>query len=188
MKSVLWLSAVGLVLAGCGNLARIEPDPDNRFYLPPVGTTIEINRELTVPGRWARVFLQRGKPVAYGEVDRYHPSCDFELSTVDPKPRTIKPDVLTVIDVQPGTQEIVGYRSVHYASRWLMAYSGAGSGGQYMIMHTVRMRLESEEQPGMNILTCRGALDDPPNAREPSVNEMRMALGDKATIVLPEDR
>ncbi len=55
-----------------------------------------------------------------------------------------------------------------------------------MIMRTVRMKLESDEQPGMYMMTCRGALDGPPDALEISINEMRVALGDKATIVLPE--
>ena len=53
-------------------------------------------------------------------------------------------------------------------------------------MRTVRMKLTSEEQPGMYMLTCRGGLDDPPDAREISINEMRVALGDKAAILLPE--
>ena len=57
-----------------------------------------------------------------------------------------------------------------------------------MIMRTVRMQLESEEQPGVQTLICRGALDDPPNAREVSISEMREALGVKATIVLPEEQ
>ncbi len=188
MKSGFWLSAIALILAGCGGLVTIESDPKDRYYLPPAGTLVRINEELTVPARWARVFLQRGDMVAYADVNRYHPSCDFELYTVKETPQSVKPGSFTVVDVRRGTEEIVRYRPVYYASRGLLAYSGSGSGGQYMIMHTVRMRLESEEQPGMNILTCRGALDDPPNAREPSVNEMRMALGDKATIVLPEDR
>jgi hypothetical protein len=57
-----------------------------------------------------------------------------------------------------------------------------------MIMRTVRMKLESDEQSGMYMMTCRGGMDDPPSAIEISINEMRVALGDKATIVLPEEQ
>ncbi len=188
MKRGFWLGAIALTLAACGRLVTVESDPDNRYYLPPAGTLVRINEELTVPARWARVFLQRGDTVAYADVNRYYPSCDFELYTVKETPQSIEPGSFNVIDVQRGTEEIVRYRPVHYASRGLLAYSGPGSGGQYMIMHTVRMRLESAEQPGMYMLTCRGGLDDPPNAREPSINDMRMGLGDKATIVLPEEQ
>ncbi len=53
-------------------------------------------------------------------------------------------------------------------------------------MRTVRMKLKSEQQPGMYMLTCRGGLDNPPDAREISINEMRVALGDKAAILLPD--
>ena len=186
MKSGFWFSAIAFILAGCGKLVTVQPDPDSRYYLPPVGTLVRVNEELTVPARWARVFLQRGDTVAYADVNRYHPSCNFELYAVKETPQSIKPGSFTVINVQRGTEEIVRHRPIHYASRGLLAYSGSGSGGQYMIMHTVRMRLESEEQPGMYMLTCRGGLDDPPNAREPSINEMGMALGDKASMILPE--
>ena len=55
-----------------------------------------------------------------------------------------------------------------------------------MIMQTLRMTLESAEQPGMYMLTCRGALDDPPNTLPVSISEMREALGNKAFIILPE--
>ncbi len=70
----------------------------------------------------------------------------------------------------------------------LLDYGRVASGGQFMVMRMVHMKLESEEQPDLHRLTCRGALDDPPNALEVSINEMRVALGDKATIVLPEEQ
>jgi hypothetical protein len=34
------LSAISLILAGCGKLITIEPYPDNRFYTLPVGTLV----------------------------------------------------------------------------------------------------------------------------------------------------
>ena len=186
MRNGLWFGAVVFILAGCGSLTTIEPDPQSRFYTPPVGTLVILNEELTVPGGWARVFLQHGKTVSYGDVNRYAPSCDFALRTVDEVPQSIKPGSFKVVDVQPRTEEIVEYRPVQYAGRWLLAAGNTGSGGQYMIMQTLRMTLESAEQPGMYMLTCRGALDDPPNALRVSISEMREALGNKAFIILPE--
>lgn len=188
MKNHFWICAVGLSLAGCGQMITIDPDPSSRFYMPPVGTVVRINQELRVPGGWARVFLQRGETVSYGGLDRYFPSCNFELSTVDEMPQLIPPGSFTVIDVRRRDEEVVRYRPVQYASRWMLADSGGmDSGGPSMVMRTVRMKLESDEQPGMYMMTCRGGMDDPPSAIEISINEMRVALGDKATIVLPEE-
>ena len=161
MRNCLGLVAIALGIAGCGQMIVIDPDPNSRHYMPPVGTVVRVNENLMVPPGWARVFLQRGEAVSYSHMDLYHPSCNFELYTVDERP--------------------------HFASRWLAADSGMHSGGPSMIMRTVRMKLESKDQPGMYMMTCRGGLDNPPDAREISINEMRMALGDKATILLPEE-
>ncbi len=188
MKNCLWTCAIGLGLVGCGQMITIEPDPSSRFYMPPVGTVVRINQKLTVPGGWARVFLQRGETVSYGDLDRYFPSCNFELYTVDEMPQLIQPGSYTIVQVRRRDEEIVRSRPVQYASRWLLADSGGMDSGPSMVMRTVRMKLESDAQPGMYMMTCRGGMDDPPNAIEVSINEMRVALGEKATIVLPEEQ
>lgn len=187
MKSPLWFVAVLLTLAGCGQMVTIEPDPNSRYYMPPVGSVVKINEELTVRAGWARAFLQRGEEVRYGDIDRYYPSCNFELYTVDEMPQAIRPGSFTIVHVQRRDEEVVEFRPVQHASVSMLAGSGPDSGGTSMIMRTVRMKLESEENPNMYMLTCRGSLDDQHDAREISINEMRVALGDKATILLLED-
>ncbi len=187
MRSRLWPGVIAMGIAGCGQMITIEPDPGSRYYMPPVGTVVRINEELTVPPGWARVFLQRGETVAYSHIDLYYPSCNFELYTVDERPQLVKPGSFTIVHVARRDEEVARSGSVIYASRWMLADSGVDSGGPSMIMRTVRMKLESEEQPDMYMLTCRGALDNPPDAIEVSINEMRLALGDKAAILLPEE-
>ncbi len=186
MRIRLWLGAIALGIAGCGEMVVIEPDPNSRYYMPPVGTVVRIKEELTVPPGWARVFLQRGEAVSYSHLDLYYPSCNFELYTVDERPQLIEPGGFTIVHVARRDEEVAGVRPLEYASRWLLADAGMDSGGPSMIMRTVRMKLKSEQQPGMYMLTCRGGLDNPPDAREISINEMRVALGDKAAILLPE--
>lgn len=187
MRNGLWLSALCLALAGCGKLITIEPDPDNRYYMPPVGTVVRINEELIVPEGWARVFLQKSETLSYGDLDRYYPSCNFELYTVGDMPQLIKSGRFTITNVRRRDEEVVRYGLVQYASRWLLADGGGVVSEDAMVMRTVRMKLESEQQPGMYMLTCRGALDEQPYARAISIKEMRVALGDKATIVLPQE-
>ena len=187
MRNRLWMGTFAIGVVGCAQMVTIEPDPDSRYYMPPVGTVVRIHEKLTVPPGWARVFLQRGEAVSYSHMDLYYPSCNFELYTVADRPQSIQPGSFTMIHVARRDEEVAGVGFIRYASLWLVADSGVDSGGPSMIMRTVRMKLESDEQPGMYMLTCRGALDNPPDAREISINEMRFALGDKATILLPEE-
>ena len=49
------------------------------------------------------------------------------------------------------------------------------------------MRLSSAEQPDVYRLVCRGGEDNPADAIPPSIQEMRRALGDYATLQLPEE-
>ena len=186
MNNRLWVAASIFALAGCGQMITIEPDPNSRYYMPPVGSVVEINDELTVRAGWARAFLQRGVEVSYGDLDRYYPSCNFELYTVDEMPQSIKPGSFIIVNVQRRDEEVVKFGPVQYASLDIVA-DGPDAGGTSMIMRTVRMKLESAENPNMYMLTCRGGLDDQHDAREISINEMRVALGDKATILLLED-
>ncbi len=201
MKSLVWLGILSLSVTGCSNLLHIEQDPSNRHYMPPVGSIVRVNEELTVPPPWARVFLQRGEVVSYGHLDRYYPSCNFELETISQRPQIIQPGEFKVIRVRRREDYIVRRTPTLFAgpvtlegsdadfTESLMLAGGGGggeSGSGSMFMHTVRMRLESSEQPDMYMLTCRGAQDNPPDVEFVSIDEMHEAMGDKAVILLPE--
>jgi hypothetical protein len=133
--------------------------------------------------------------VSYGGVDRYYPSCNFELRQVSEFPQQILPGSFEITKVRRRDEEIVRGTRLLLASRagyplragseLLLADAGVDAGGPSMIMHTVRMNLFSAKQPGVFMLTCRGALDDPPRAEYISIDEMRLALGDKARMLLP---
>ena len=203
MKPLVWIGILSLFVTGCSNLTVIEKDPSNRFYMPPVGSIVRINEELTVPPPWARVFLQRGEVVSYGHLDRYYPSCNFELETISQKPQIIRPGEFEIIHVRRREDYIVRRVPRFYAgpvalegrdadSTEPLMLAGGGGGGESgsgsMFMHTVRMRLNSNEQPDMYMLTCRGAQDNPPDVEFVSIDEMHEAMGDKAVILLPEDK
>ena len=202
MKPLVWLGILSLSVTGCTNLHQIEKDPSNRHYMPPKGSIVRINEELTVPPPWARVFLQRGEAVSYGHLDRYYPSCNFELESISQKPQIIRPGEFEIVHVSRREEYIVRRAPKLYAgpvtltgseadfTEPLMLAGGGGgeSGSGSMFMHTVRMRLNSEEQPDMYMLTCRGAQDNPPDVEFVSIDEMHEAMGDKAVILLPEDK
>jgi hypothetical protein len=170
------------------------------LYMPPEGSIVRINEELTVPPPWARVFLQRGEVVSYGHLDRYYPSCNFELEAISQKPQIIRPGEFEIVHVSRREEYLVRRVPRFYAGPVKLAGSGADFAGPLMLaqggeagsgsmfMHTVRMKLESEEQPDMYMLTCRGAQDNPPDVEFVSIDEMHEALGNKAVILLPEEK
>jgi hypothetical protein len=54
-----------------------------------------------------------------------------------------------------------------------------------MITRGVHLWFGSDTQPDVMRLTCRGGFDDPWRAQPPSIDEMRVVLGDYARIELP---
>ena len=201
MKNLVWLGILSLFITGCSKMNVIEKDPGNRFYMPPQGSIVRINEELIVPPPWARVFLQRGEVVSYGHLDRYYPSCNFELENISQKPQIIRPGEFVIVHVSRREEFMVrrvptfyagpltpGDNDAGFTEPLMLAGSGGESGSGSMFMHTVRMRLDSKEQPDMYMLTCRGAQDNPPEVEFVSIDEMHEAMGDKAVIILPENR
>ena len=182
MKTLFVVVLVGLLAAACSQSRWVKPDPASHYYLPPVGTQVELKRPLTVPPGHTRVFLQGGK-VSQG-LDQYAPNCNFEIRTLSEQPQVISPETFLVVKVQRLTEEVVQLnRPLLVASR---GFAGLGrDGGQPMIVQGVHLWFGSDIQPGVMRMTCRGAFDDPWDVEWPSINEMRTALGDYARIVLP---
>jgi len=171
-------------MAGCASLYMA--DPDSPYWLPPVGSVVELKQVLEVPPRSARVFLQQGTLVAKTAVNLYLPSCNFAVTPVfEDRSQTILPDSFQVVRVTGQREEVVQQApAARYAALYLAG--GQPDGGSTMIMHLVHLWLESPKQPDVRRLSCRGALDDPPLAKRPSVTQMRAALGPIAELRLPE--
>jgi len=181
MKRLLYcLPLVGSLL-GCAGADR--PDPDSPFWLPPVGTLVDLHQALTVPPPAARLFVQRGELTSSGGHDQYYPSCNFELEKISEQPQVIEPGRFSVVRVWGQQGDYVQQLPGRQAGALLADNQDAGS---TMVIHQVHMRLASKQQPDVRNLSCRGGLDDPWLARPPSVDEMREALGEIADIVLPE--
>ena len=180
MKRILYCLPVLGVLMGCAGANR--PDPSSPFWLPPVGTVVDLHRALTVPPPAARLFIQRGE-VLSGGLNQYHPSCNFELEKISEQPQVIEPGRFKVVRVWGQQGDFVQHGPGRRAGALLAENPDSGS---TMIIHQVHMRLASEQQPDVRNLSCRGGLDDPWLARPPSVDEMGEALGEVADLVLPD--
>lgn len=173
-----------LILAACQPL--VKRDENYPYYHPPAGTTVVVQQSIDVPPGRTRAFFQNGDPVTYAERNRFHPSCEFEILTLDQTVRTIRPGEFRVKRV------IIKRDQVADSGKRMVAGIGIGIGlgtgdGPGDIMEVVEMRLQSADQPDVYRLVCRGGEDNPADARPPSIREMRTALGDYATLELPPE-
>ncbi|MEJ2529688.1 MAG: hypothetical protein P8Z39_06330 [Gammaproteobacteria bacterium] len=169
-----------LLLAGCR--AGVTSDP--AYIIPTTGSTVRINKQLVVPGGQTRVFIQRGQVVTKAKLDRYHPSCNFEVWKLRQRPTSIHPGNFAVTKVRRAINQVVSLEPVQVAGLRWTRYDDDHA----MIMHVVNMWLQSAQQPNVYKLTCRSWLATPADAKQPNVADMREALGNYATITLIDGR
>lgn len=79
-----------LALGGCHS--PLKNDPASRYYVIPVGSTIELRKPVTIPPDTAHINLQYGRFVEDSDRDRYYPHCRFEIRELTAEPRIIQPD------------------------------------------------------------------------------------------------
>ena len=176
----LLLSAL---LVGCSQNSLLKSPAAAHWRLPPVGTSVELHKPLSVPAGYTRVFLQRGEVVAKQRFDRYVPSCSFEVRTLSETVRDISPESFLVTRVQRESAEVV--QQVYPLMQASLDLAGRDD-GLPMIVLSVHLWISSDQQPDVMRLTCRGAFDDPPQAEPPSIEQMQEALGSYASLKLPE--
>lgn len=181
LRPLYWFPLFYL-LSGCAGADR--SDPGSPYWRPPVGSVVQLHRELTVRPGAARVFLQQGKVVGLAGLDQSTPSCNFELEAVSEQPQVIAPGSFLVTRVWGQRGEIVQDGPGRLAGAMLA--ESTDNGGTTMILHQVHLRLQSQQQPGVRNLTCRGGLDEPWLARPPSVQDMQQACGEVVTLHLGE--
>ena len=169
------------VLLTVGYRAGATTDP--AYIIPTAGSVVKVKRALVVPPGQTRVFLQRGYVVSKRNLDRYYPSCNFEVLALRQRPTTIRPGTFSVTRTVRDIDYMVQSKPIQYAALGLDRVD-YDDGGQALIIHVVHMRLKSEKQPNVYRLTCRSWQDFPYDAKEPTMADMREALGSKASIRL----
>lgn len=170
-----------LLTSACAQQAMVNDDLDYAYNLPPVGSTLVLQKPVTIPAGQVRVFLQRGEIFSKAEFDRYEPSCSLELRKLADVPRTIEPDQFIITRVQRLMQQVVDEPP---AVNGLMKASFDDSGGKPMVVHGYHLWLGSESQPGVMRMTCRGYFDDISRAEPPSLNDVKTSLGDYGHLKL----
>ena len=171
----LTISMVVTALAGCA-ASPDSPLASPYFELEP-GSVLELHRDLEIPPGMARVFLQRGKVIPRGEMNQYEPSCDFEVRDLSQEIQIIRKGVFSIEREQFGREAVAesdGIKLAFYGSLW--------RGGGPSVFRYRRFWLQSEEQPEVMRMTCRGTWEEIVRASPPTLPEIRIALGEIFSI------
>jgi hypothetical protein len=155
-------------------------DPAYPYNLPPIGSKLVLVQEVVIEPGTTRTFLQRGRPMALGDFNRYRANCNFEVERLSERAQRIEPDTFIIERVQRLTTEVVR----HHDRQARFLNVEYGDPGSPLVTHGYHLWLSSAKQPDVMRLTCRGAFDDLSNAQPPSINEVREALGKIAELVL----
>jgi len=176
----LLLPAVLLFLTACQGGAL--PRPGGTLFEQLSGGQFTLHRDISIaPGR-VRVIFQEGA-ASYG-ASEYKPRCELEVRDILETPQTIPAGSYRIGEVI-GMQRYVNRPS----GRIMLAAAGGpvrlvDDSSSEWYMYTYQMQLLSDQQADAPTLTCGGAYNYPYFARHPTLQEMREALGDYATLTV----
>jgi hypothetical protein len=162
-------------LAGCETLSDVERVSDLRLDLRDKQVSFILSREVIIPARRARIFLQNGEIVA--NRDLYQPVCIFEIDAVDHQGFSVVPESFDVARIQRSTVQIASQREIQLAST-LTAFGNLRKDSESRLHDGYHFWLQSDSQPSVMRLTCYGVFDRPSRVRPPTLDEIGIALGE----------
>lgn len=180
------LAPLGLMLFVTACQSWYQGDEESTFFVPPVGSTLTLNRAVTIPEDETSVYLQNGKIMSFRDIDKYYPHCKFELWTRPSTPQNVQAGGFVI---KRAVQDItVGARS---PGRTMLAAVGIGivigqggdGDGSPMQTFATHLYLQSPQQPDVYRMTCQqwAYLS---TGEHVTVNEIRHALGEIFTLRL----
>lgn len=183
IRRVLVVVLALLSLAGCQSGFTYRSDES--LFTALTGGTFTLHRDVVIdPGRTTITF-QNG--TASQGASEFEPRCELEVRDILDTPQTISAGSYRI-------GKVIGM--TRYVSRppgaTLLAAGGdpvrlADDSSDLWYMHTYRMPLVSGHREEAPVLVCGGAYDYPFYARYPTLQEMRDALGEYATLRLHQD-
>ncbi|HYQ72682.1 MAG TPA: hypothetical protein VET88_12240 [Gammaproteobacteria bacterium] len=169
-----------LVLTACQSGGRMQAEQTLFEQLP--GGEFVLHRGIRIPPGRVRVIFQDG--AASVGASELQPRCELEVRQILETAQIIPPNSYRIGKVR-GLQRYVKLP----AEGLLLAAAGtplrlADDGSSEWYMNVYRMELLNDQQEVTPTLICGGAYGFPFYARYPSLQEMRDALGDYATLTL----
>lgn len=184
MKSIAMLMLV-MLLVGC-QTPSYEGNEKSPYYLVPVGSTLKLTRELTIPANQVAVYLQGGEVVPSERINQYYPHCKFELLRRLDTPQAVQPDNFEIIKAVQEIGHTVTLDGLQLArvSVGIGVHIGMkGGDGSSLQAYSTRLALRSTRQPNVFRLSC-GQEALPHEGEHVSISEMRKALGGVITLEL----
>lgn len=162
----LWI----LFLTACSALDGLDVGRHERI---PVGTPIDLHRNLTIPSGQAGVFVPG---TSIGDRYRYEAVCRLEVYSIDKTPRTVVADRFTIVrfsqEWERFSQRETGLRYVS-----LQDYDGPA-----LLRFTTYLYLHSDRQPDVFRLVCSHLQDSAQQPRYLTAEEIRTVLAPTMTL------
>ena len=153
-------------------------DPDSYLYSVPVGSTLTLNKPITIQANLARQFFQSGQPVLEKDLNIYYPHCSIVMNTLVKSNRTIQPTTFEIYKVLD--DEELAQQYILYAANLLNL-----NDGPTIVGYATYYFLRSADVPDIRSLECI-QWNDPVDVEYLSINEVRSAIGDYFTLKLQD--
>lgn len=176
--------AVVILLGACQT--SYQGNEDSPYYMVPVGSTLILNNDITIPPYKAGVYIQGGQIMPLSQVNKYYPHCKFEVLKIRDAPQAVKADTFVIEKVVQEITDTVDTGQLLIAGSSIGINIGDRDGPSVQTYAT-RMNLHSERQPEVFRLSC-GQWAYPSQGQQVTINEMRKALGNMFTLQLALSR
>ncbi len=173
------------VISACeANRVKDEASP---FYSVAVGSTLMLNREISIAGDQVAVYVQNGEVLREADINKYQPNCKFEIYTIDEKPRSVQAGSFEIIKVEDNIESSSIQQGTQLASLDHVIAGKLNALGMLdrseVFNYATMMYLRSDKQPDVFRMTCQhweSVLDD----RYLSISQMRTAMGEVFTLII----
>lgn len=181
------LMLVVVVLLGACQTSY-QGNEDSPYFKVPVGSTLILNNDITIPPYKAGVYIQGGQIMPLSQVNKYYPHCKFEVLKIKDAPQAVKSDTFVIEKVAQEITDTVDTGQLQLAASSIgIGINISDSDGPSVQAYVTRMNLHSERQPEVFRLSC-GQWAYPSQGQQVMINEMRKALGNLLTLQLALSR
>jgi len=178
MKTYLLVFTLCTALALSACSAPVVKDQNSYLYSVPVGSTLRLNKAITIPANLARRYFQAGKAVLEKDINIYYPHCSLLMNTLVSSERTLQPTSFEIIKVLD--DEELAQRYIQYAANFI-----SQSDGPTIVGYASYYYLRSADAGDVRSLECI-QWSDPVSVEYLSINEVRRSLGDYFTLELKD--
>jgi len=171
-----------IVISGCGASFK------NNMVRPSVSPVaiVQVNQQLEIPNRKARVYIQDGAVTTWRKKDEWSTYCSVLMrqkrASGEPK-QSVSPGQFEIIKVIE-YDDYLGSRRTYVASLgWII--DAKMERRPVHVVFGLEMRLSSAEQPGVRALICEKRSNNVGLYNYPTLEEIRIALGNTIEIKTP---